>query len=76
MIEKSCLQKYIEALMTVTKKNGEKVKIDNKTRTVTLSDEGVSFSYWDDNGERHDILVDHENKAVLFDIMYRKVAMN
>ena len=30
MIEKSCLQKYIEALMTVAKKNGEKVKIDNK----------------------------------------------
>ena len=52
MIEKSCLQKYIEALMTVAKKNGEKVKIDNKTKTVTLSDEGVSFSYWDDNGEQ------------------------
>ena len=32
--------------------------------------------YWDDNRERHDILVDHEKKAVLFDIMYRKVAMN
>ena len=28
MIEKSCLQKYIEALMTVAKKNGEKVKIE------------------------------------------------
>ena len=52
MIEKSCLQKYIEALMTVAKKNGEKVKIDNKTKTVTLSDEGVSLSYWDDNGEQ------------------------
>ena len=32
--------------------------------------------YWDGNGECHDILVDHKNKAVLFDIMYRKVAMN
>lgn len=51
MIEKSCLQKYIDALMAVAKRNGEKVKIDNKTRTVTISDEGVQFSYWDDNGE-------------------------
>lgn len=41
MIEKSCLQKYIDALMAVAKKNGEKVKIDNKTRTIKLSDEGV-----------------------------------
>lgn len=52
MIEKSCIQKYSEALMTIAKRNGEKVKIDNKTRTVTLADEGVEFSYWDDNGEQ------------------------
>lgn len=52
MIEKSCIQKYTDALMTIAKRNGEKVKIDNKTRTVTLADGGVEFSYWDDNGEQ------------------------
>lgn len=52
MIEKSCIQKYTDALMAIAKRSGEKVKIDNKTRTVTLSDEGVEFSYWDDNGEQ------------------------